>query len=200
VATDKLDLQISVSSTSPSTINPCVGNYPEVRFKIVNNSAAPVNLNTLTIKAWFLGNVTIGYWGGDNWRTRVYDSTGTDQSTPVTGTLTSATGSFGNGQTSQLTFGFSDSVTIPANGGYALAGFDAVDPFYQLKNADAAFDPTCGDYSDMGGASFYSSATYYENPHWVLYESGNSVCEWTNSSTKDSSTGIPAGGATCACP
>ena len=193
-ATDKLDLQISVDSVGQ---NPCTANYPSVMFRINNNSANPVNINTLSIKAWFLGTVTIGYWGGDNWRTTVYDSLNASQGI-VTSTLTAATGTYGS-MTSQLTFAFTDSVVIPA-GGYVMAGTLANGALFQLKNLDATFDPTCSDYSNFGGATYYTPGTYYQNSGWKLYESGNPVCEYINSTTPDPANGIPAGGATCNCP
>ncbi len=57
--------------------------------------------------------------------------------------------------TRQLTFGFSDSVLIPANGGYVLAGSTGVNgPFWQLKNADALFDPSCNNLHGAGRGDF----------------------------------------------
>jgi hypothetical protein len=193
-ATDHLDLQITTSNAGQ---NPCTNNYPEFAFKIVNNGANPVDVKNLNILGWMNGTVTLGYWGGDAWRTTVYNSTGVAQGT-VAGTLTTSTGTWG-AMGEQITFGFASSVIIPA-GGYVLAGQNGIGGWYMLKNADALFDPTCSNYSGLGGASFYTPWTYYQDPHWVLLENQSPVCEYTAPGVKDASTGIFSGGAICSCP
>ncbi|HTA16282.1 MAG TPA: hypothetical protein VK786_00875, partial [bacterium] len=75
----------------------------------------------------------------------------------------------------------------------------------QLSVPGSIFDPSCSDYSNMGGGTVYtppssSTAAYNQNSGWVLYESGDYVCEYTAPGTNDPSTGVPATGATCSCP
>ncbi|HXB97156.1 MAG TPA: hypothetical protein VNZ54_03835 [bacterium] len=193
-STDHLDLQVT---TSNGAQNPCSANYPEFAFKIVNNGLTAVNINTLTILGWMNGNVTLGYWGGDSWRTTVYSSTGVSQGT-ATGSLSTVSGTWG-AMNRQITFGFTDSVLIPA-GGYVLAGQNGIGGFYMLKNNDALFDPTCSNYSGLGGASFDTAWTYYQDPSWQLRESGEPVCEYTAPGTHDPATGIASGAVLCTCP
>jgi hypothetical protein len=129
----------------------------------------------------------------------------------VSATAAVVTGTYGSSK-EQVTFTFQTAgVTIPA-GEYMLAGggnpFSGTSssngPFFQLSVPGTIFDPTCSDYSNMGGGTVYTppssaSAAYNENPGWVLYENGNQVCEYSASNVKDGSTGIPATGATCSC-
>src|SRR5208337_3227778 len=100
---------------------------------------------------------------------------------------------YGDGMAMKMTFTFTSSVVIPA-GGYLLAGTSAsTAPFFQLASTGPVFDPTCGNYTGLGGATPDVVGTYYEDPSWVLYESGNTVCEWNTAATSDPATGIPAG-------
>ncbi|HXC62742.1 MAG TPA: hypothetical protein VNZ67_00215, partial [bacterium] len=192
-ATDKLDLQVGTTNAAQ---NPCTANYPELMFKIVNNGSVPVNVNSLAVLGWFNGNVTAGYWGGDNWRSTVYDAGGNT----VGNTAASITAQRGNwaDMTSQLSFNFLNSVLIPA-GGVLLAGSPS-GALFQLKNDDQVFDPACNNYSNLGGASFYTAGTYHQNNHWVLTEQGQTVCEWGSPGANDPYSGIPSTGAICACP
>jgi len=193
-APDELDLLVSNGTGGP---NPCSSNSEQPSFKIVNNSAVAMNVTTLSIVGWFNATDIIGTWGGDAWRTHVYDNTGTQvDAGGIAATAALASGTYGSMAT-QITFTFSTSQTIPA-GGWVIAG--GAGPFYALNTTGATFDPSCNNYSGVGGATPYVSGNWYEDSHWLLQEGGQPVCEYTAPGVKDPATGVPAGGTTCACP
>ncbi|HTB22018.1 MAG TPA: hypothetical protein VK914_04880 [bacterium] len=219
VTTDALDLQVSTSNNGNATVStydPSQQAYEYPIFKIVNNSAGAVNVNTLSIKGWFNSNdtgITSG-WGGENYRSWIWNAAGVEDSTNcpsgVACTAVLAAGSYGT-MGEQITFTFTTSgVALPA-GEFLLAGggnpFGAGTPLFQLSTPGTIFDPGFANYSnlDYGNSGVVytppASATsaYYQNPGWVLYENGNQVCEYTSTGA-DPKTGIPATGATCSCP
>jgi|GEM_PF-6452227 len=196
-APDQLDLEVSDGPAGP---NPCTGNSEQPSFKIINNSAVAVQVTNLQIRGWFNQYAIVGTgWGGDTWRTHVYDNTGTQvDASGIAATGAAASGTYGSMAT-QITFTFTTSQTIPA-GGWVIAG--GAGPFFPLDTTDPSglFDTACNNYSGVGGATPYVSGTWYEDSHWQLLESGAQVCEYTAPGVKDPNTGVPAGGSTCTCP
>jgi hypothetical protein len=207
-------MQVSVGSAGSPTDheNPCsgAGPYEDILFKIENNNAStPVNVTGITIVGYFNSNDGLGGWGGDEYRTMIYNSAGTLQAPTagITGTAATST----SGSYYLITFGFSTSATIPP-GGYMLAGTAATNPFWQLVNKTTGavvFDTACSNYSgletgaggsDSSSGTYYTAGTYYSNPHWMLYESGKPVCQYTSSGAPDPNSGIPPTGASCTCP
>jgi hypothetical protein len=180
-------------------------------FRIVNNNpSTPVNVDSLTIVGWFNSTDTLGSWGGNEYRSMIYSQAGLLQAPTagITGTAAVST----SGIYHVVTFGFSTSGTIPPGGGYFLAGTSATNPFWQLVNSATGalvFDTGCDNYSgletgagggDGAGGTYYTAGTYYSNPHWMLYENGLPVCQYTAGGLPDPNSGVPPTGATCACP
>jgi len=196
--TDHLDLTFAINNS-----NPCTGQFPQVLFNIVNNNATTnVNINTLSIEGWFNAGDTTVDWGGDSWRTTVYNSGGVSQGN-VAATITFSSSGTGVASSAELcTIQFTTSVVIPA-GGYVQVGTMASGAFAQFDGAGNGpsfdWDPNCNNYTGMGlGADV--NGTYYHDPTWMLYESGNPVCQWSSPTTKDTPNAVPASGATCSCP
>jgi len=207
-------MQVSVGSgdyNNPCTATGTAPQFEDIMFKIENNDpSTPVNVNTLTIVGYFNSTDTLGSWGGDQYRSMLYSSTGILQAPTygISGTAAVST----SGVYHLVTFGFKTSGTIPPAGGYFLAGTAATNPFWQLTNSAVGatvFDSGCDNYSgiesgvggsDGAGGTYYTAGTYYSNPHWMLYENGLPVCQYSSAGVPDPNSGVPATGATCLCP
>jgi uncharacterized repeat protein (TIGR01451 family) len=133
------------------------------------------------------GNAT-GYNSGGGWQ---WNDVGVvaniDNATP-----SCTSGALKANHTVTLSFTNGSARTIPANGGYMTE--IRVQLYYPAHNGN--FDPGCDDYSTIG-----TNTSYHQDASFAVYESGSLVCEYTNATTQDASTGTePCGGNGCASP
>jgi len=171
-ATHKLNLEVAQEGGS----NEC-SDHLKFMYRITNYDSVGVSTSNLRIKIWANTSSTInfnGWWNG------------------AAGGSASSISSCGSGsrQANQLIIITLSSGTITSGGG-TWGGGKAADIY--RDGWVSPFDDSCDDYSRVNATS-----TFYNDPYFVLEEnvSGTwyTVCEYTNSTTEDSNTGIPCGG------
>ncbi len=176
--THKLNLQVQLSNGNGS----CASNGIAWNVRITNYDTVAIPVASLTIRVWLntTKTVTVEKYDG-----RVYNSSGVDQG--QLNTVSSAETSIsqvtydGRKANKYVTVSFSGAPDIPAGGGYLyMQGI--------VRNTDwsSPFDAECDDYTQMPAT--YTS--YTNDSHYTLYEGTNLVCEYVNSTTQDTNTGI----------
>ena len=176
--THKLNFEVMNSSGNGS----CSENGIRWKIKITNWDTVAIPIANVKVRVWVNTSKTLV---AEKYDGRVYNSSGADQGTFSTVSLTETsiggTCSYsGRSANKYATVSFSGGPDIPANGGYLyMDGIVRTSDWSQL-------DPECNDYTRL-----LSTWTNYVNePSYTLYENGTFVCEYTSATTQDANTGI----------
>jgi len=176
--THKLNFEVMNSSGNGS----CSEQGIKWKVKITNWDNVAIPIESITIRVWLNTTKTITV---EKYDARVRNASDVDQGTitTVTGTevnIGSTCNYSGRLANKYIIVSFSGGPDIPANGGYLyMDGIVRTSDWSQL-------DPECDDYTRL-----LSSWTGYTNESsYTLYEGTNLVCEYIDSTTLDTNTGI----------
>lgn len=168
-ATPKLNLEIANHEADNDCGSGGNTHVYKWNYRITNNDSSSVDRSLITVKLWFNHSTNIlinSYYGEIASATR--SSLGT----------TCGSGSRLANQVITLTF---SSGTIAAGG-----NISRTDALTLYRDGWAGpFDQSCDDYSLMP-----ASSTFTNSPYFAIYYDGELVCEYTNSTTEDSNTGV----------